>query len=40
MLTAESLASTAGYEDVNDHHQLRLYLAFQIAAGRTPPEMN
>ncbi len=40
MLTSRIFAIAAGYEDVNDHQQLRHDAAFQVAAGRTPAENN
>jgi hypothetical protein len=40
MLTSRIFAIAAGYEDGNDHQQLRHDPAFQVAAGRTPAEMN
>lgn len=40
MLTSRIFALAAGYEDVNDHQQLRHDAAFQVAAGRTPAENN
>jgi hypothetical protein len=40
MLTSRILGIAAGYEDGNDHQQLRHDSAFQVAAGRTPAEMN
>jgi Transposase DDE domain group 1 len=40
MLTSRIFGIAAGYEDGNDHHQLRHDPAFQVAAGRTPAEMN
>lgn len=40
MLTSRIYAIAAGYEDGNDHSQLRHDPAFQVAAGRTPAEMN
>lgn len=40
MLTSRIFAIAAGYEDGNDHTQLRHDPAFQVAAGRTPAEMN
>jgi hypothetical protein len=40
MLTSRIFAIAAGYEDGNDHLQLRHDPAFQVAAGRTPAEMD
>ena len=40
MLTSRIFGIAAGYEDGNDHHQLRHDSAFQVAAGRTPAQMN
>lgn len=40
MLTSRIFGIATGYEDGNDHLQLRHDPAFQIAAGRTPAEMN
>jgi hypothetical protein len=40
MLTSRIFGIAAGYEDGNDHLQLRHDPAFQVAAGRTPAEMN
>lgn len=40
MLTSRIFGIAAGYEDGNDHLQLRHDSAFQVAAGRTPAEMN
>ena len=40
MLTSRIFGIAAGYEDVNDHHQLRHDPAFQVAAGRSPSEHN
>ena len=40
MLTSRIFGIAAVYEDCNDHHQLRYDSAFQVAAGRTPAEMN
>lgn len=40
MLTSRIFGIAAGYEDVNDHQQLRHDAAFQVAAGRTPAEHN
>jgi hypothetical protein len=40
MLTSRIFAIAAGYEDVNDHQQLRHDAAFQVTAGRTPAENN
>jgi hypothetical protein len=40
MLTSRIFGIAAGYEDCNDHQQLRHDAAFQVAAGRTPAEMN
>jgi hypothetical protein len=40
MLTSRIFGIAAGYEDGNDHQQLRHDPAFQVAAGRTPAEMN
>ena len=40
ILTSRIFAIAAGYEDVNDHQQLRHDAAFQTAAGRTPSENN
>lgn len=39
MLTSRIFAIAAGYEDGNDHLQLRHDPAFQVAAGRAPAEM-
>lgn len=39
MLTSRIFGIAAGYEDGNDHHQLRHDPAFQVAAGRTPSQM-
>jgi Transposase DDE domain group 1 len=39
MLTSRIFGIAAGYEDGNDHQQLRHDPAFQVAAGRTPAEM-
>lgn len=38
MLTSRIFGIAAGYEDVNDHQQLRHDAAFQVAAGRLPSE--
>lgn len=38
MLTSRIFGIAAGYEDVNDHQQLRHDAAFQVAAGRSPSE--
>jgi len=38
MLTSRIFGIAAGYEDGNDHQQLRDDPAFQVAAGRTPAE--
>lgn len=38
MLTSRIFGIAAGYEDGNDHHQLRHDPAFQVAAGRTPAQ--
>ena len=38
MLTSRIFGIAAGYEDANDHHELRRDPAFQVAAGRTPAE--
>ena len=38
LLTSRIFGIAAGYEDGNDHHQLRHDPAFQVAAGRTPAE--
>ncbi len=38
MLASRIFAIAAGYEDGNDHQQLRDDPAFQVAAGRTPAE--
>lgn len=40
MLTSRIFGIAAGYEDGNDHLQLRHDPAFQVAAGRTPAEKN
>ncbi len=40
MLTSRIFGIAAGYEDGNDHSQLRHDPVFQVAAGRTPAEMN
>lgn len=40
MLTSRIFGIAAGYEDSNDHQQLRHDPAFQVAAGRTPAENN
>jgi hypothetical protein len=40
MLTSRIFGIAAGYEDGNDHQQLRRDPAFQVAAGRTPAEMS
>ena len=40
MLTSRIFGIAAGYEDANDHQQLRHDPAFQVAAGRTPAENN
>ena len=40
MLTSRIFGIAAGYEDGNDHQQLRHDPAFQVAAGRSPAEMN
>lgn len=40
ILTSRIFGIAAGYEDANDHQQLRHDPAFQIAAGRTPAENN
>lgn len=40
MLTSRIFGIAAGYEDGNDHQQLRHDPAFQVAAGRTPAEMS
>lgn len=40
MLTSRIFGIAAGYEDANDHHELRHDPAFQVAAGRTPAENN
>jgi len=40
MLTSRIFGIAAGYEDGNDHLQLRHDPAFQVAAGRTPAEMD
>jgi hypothetical protein len=40
MLTSRVFGIAAGYEDANDHQQLRHDPAFQVAAGRTPAENN
>jgi len=40
ILTSRIFGIAAGYEDGNDHHQLRHDPAFQVAAGRTPAENN
>lgn len=40
MLTSRIFGIAAGYEDANDHQQLRHDSAFQVAAGRTPAENN
>ena len=38
ILTSRIFGIAAGYEDANDHQQLRHDAAFQVAAGRTPAE--
>ena len=38
LLISRIFGIAAGYEDGNDHHQLRHDPAFQVAAGRTPAE--
>lgn len=40
ILISRIFAIAAGYEDGNDHHELRHDPAFQVAAGRTPAENN
>ena len=40
LLTSRIFGIAAGYEDANDHDQLRHDPAFQVAAGRTPAENN
>lgn len=40
MLTSRIFGIASGYEDGNDHQQLRHDPAFQVAAGRPPAEMN
>lgn len=40
LLTSRIFGIAAGYEDANDHLQLRHDPAFQVAAGRTPAENN
>ena len=40
MLTSRIFGIAAGYEDGNDHLQLRHDPAFQVAAGKTPAELN
>ncbi|MEM9940864.1 MAG: IS1380 family transposase [Planctomycetota bacterium] len=40
LLTSRVLGIAAGYEDGNDHQQLRHDPAFQVAAGHTPAEGN
>lgn len=40
ILTSRIFGIAAGYEDANDHHQLRHDPAFQVAAGRTPSQNN
>lgn len=40
LLTSRIFGFAAGYEDANDHHQLRHDPAFQVAAGHTPAENN
>lgn len=40
MLTSRIFGIAAGYEDGNDHDQLRHDPAFQVAAGRTPTQSN
>jgi hypothetical protein len=40
ILTSRIFGIAAGYEDANDHLQLRHDPAFQVAAGRTPAENN
>jgi hypothetical protein len=40
ILTSRIFGIAAGYEDGNDHQQLRHDPAFQVAAGRTPAEHN
>ena len=40
ILTSRIFGIAAGYEDGNDHQQLRHDSAFQVAAGRTPAQNN
>ena len=40
LLTSRIFGIAAGYEDANDHEQLRHDPAFQVAAGRTPSQNN
>jgi hypothetical protein len=40
ILTSRIFGIAAGYEDANDHDQLRHDSAFQVAAGRTPAQNN
>ena len=40
ILTSRIFGIAAGYEDANDHDQLRHDPAFQVAAGRSPAENN
>jgi hypothetical protein len=40
ILTSRIFGIAAGYEDANDHDQLRHDPAFQVAAGRTPAQNN
>lgn len=40
MLTSRIFGIAAGYEDGNDHQQLRHDPAFQVAAGRTPEDLS
>ncbi len=40
ILTSRIFGIAAGYEDANDHQQLRHDPAFQVAAGRTPAQNN
>lgn len=40
LLTSRIFGIAAGYEDANDHHQLRHDPAFQVCAGRTPTQHN
>ncbi len=40
LLTSRIFGIAAGYEDANDHEQLRHDPSFQVAAGRTPAQNN